>query len=630
MPMGIGIGLSITRGEGGAWWDAAAYLDADFAFARYAYLNSQYDEAGWLAATGASASGITRTFLGVAKAGAAELLVNGNGSSAAGWTAFGGSGVSLVSTGGELVLTPPGATSTGADGFGQITATEIGKAYLLTIGNYRRGTTINYSVEGRISPQLLGNLGSSTGSTANNATSTPMSGRCAGAAESVQMGVGVRIIGTAGASSGTSIFDDLSFREAVPFQGFEAGGIAAVIKGVLPPSNASAKVVFQTDDDSPNNRNYVRVVYGTDQRLRVIVRGANAEVANLDLGVMSNNASFEMVFSAATNAFRAALIGGPVVADTSGNFPGVGTMRIGRSAVGETWDGTITRVRVLPALSEAEFYLRAAGVSSIVAWGDSLTASAGASSSSTQYPSVASAAFAPARSVVNQGVGGQTSTQIAARMGAQSILVTLSGNQIPASGGVAVTAKNINVLFNSGTFTGTQAGWLSGVYGTMSTDASGNWTFTRASAGSVVPVSPDTAFVPELGAKLRARTAWLWLGRNGAQSGYTVEGDIAAAVASLGHSRYLVGAIITSSADSAGGISTIAARNSALAATYGTRFVDLMAALQAANDGSANDLADIAAGYTPRSKRSDAIHLNDAGYAVVAAAFKAAHDAFGW
>jgi hypothetical protein len=34
-------------------------------------------------------------------------------------------------------------------------------------------------------------------------------------------------------------------------------------------------------------------------------------------------------------------------------------------------------------------------------------------------------------------------------------------------------------------------------------------------------------------------------------------------------------------------------------------------ALQAANDGSANDLADVAAGYTPRSLRYDGGHITD-------------------
>jgi lysophospholipase L1-like esterase len=63
---------------------------------------------------------------------------------------------------------------------------------------------------------------------------------------------------------------------------------------------------------------------------------------------------------------------------------------------------------------------------------------------------------------------------------------------------------------------------------------------------------------------------------------------------------------------------------------YGPRFVDVLAALRVAVDGSPEDAADVAAGYVPRSKRSDPVHLNDAGYAIVAATLKARHDAMGF
>lgn len=269
-------------------------------------------------------------------------------------------------------------------------------------------------------------------------------------------------------------------------------------------------------------------------------------------------------------------------------------------------------------------------VTDIVAWGDSLTAGAGASSSATRYPAVAGDSFSPVRDVSNQGIGGQTSTQIAARMGAQPIEITVTGNEIPASGGVAVTAKNINTLVNSGVFSGSMHGTVAGVYGRITTDASGNWTFTRSDAGSATACPADSVFVPALADTFNETTSWLWAGRNGAQSGYTVAGDIAAAAAMITTGRYLVGAILTSADDSAGNITALQALNASLASTYGSRFVDLMAILQAANDGSANDLADIAAGYTPRSLRSDAVHLNDAGYAIVAAAWKNATVAMGW
>lgn len=67
-----------------------------------------------------------------------------------------------------------------------------------------------------------------------------------------------------------------------------------------------------------------------------------------------------------------------------------------------------------------------------------------------------------------------------------------------------------------------------------------------------------------------------------------------------------------------------------LLATYGARFLDIRAYLQSKNDGSGNDLADIAGGLVPRSLRSDTIHLNDTGYQHVAEAVHARLGGLGW
>ncbi|MFD1912806.1 hypothetical protein [Halodurantibacterium flavum] len=392
----------------------------------------------------------------------------------------------------------------------------------------------------------------------------------------------------------------------------------------------------------------------------------------------------------------------------------------------------------------------------VVAWGDSLTAGAGATAAAS-YPAVAQGLFAPRRTILNEGIGGQTSTQIAARQGAVPIPVTLAapipmrldrawdfaeglggwqsraaanppavvrtegnalvieavgtpqsgaqvwlGETLPAGtrctldfdidmggsgwvevglanapsashptgdwaasagfsvGGrrslnltvgsalsqtansililahtrvgtyrisnltltahstVAVPEKGVNVLVQSGAFTGTIAGSIGGIAGVMSTDASGAWTFTRSVAG---PVGTGTTgvFLPAKAATLKDHTAWIWAGRNNFGAPSVVKADIAAMVAHLGHDRFLVGAVLPSANDTASGVQTIATLNADLAAAYGARFVDLVAALQAAGTG-ADDAGDVAAGRIPRSLRSDAIHLNAAGYAVVATA----------
>lgn len=394
----------------------------------------------------------------------------------------------------------------------------------------------------------------------------------------------------------------------------------------------------------------------------------------------------------------------------------------------------------------------------VACWGDSLTAGAGVTGTGFRYPAVASALYAPARVMVNEGIGGQTSTQVAARQGGVPILTSVTGGAIPirlervwdfsaglsgwssriaanppavvrAEGGAMVieavgtpqsgaqvwlgetlpqgtvcklefdidmgstgwievglvsatsashfsggwsvstgfsaggrksltltigssleptansilfmshtrvgtyrisnvslsvqsvariSARSVNVLTNSGAFSGTIDGTLAGVAGTMSTSATGEWSFTRAAVGPAVPVASNTPFIPAKAGTLRDHTAWIWVGRNNFANPAQVKSDIAAMVAWLGHGRYRVGSVLPSASDTVSGIGTINTLNADLAAIYGTRYVNILGALRAAGNGGAEDNADIAAGYVPRSLRSDAVHLNNAGYAVVA------------
>lgn len=405
----------------------------------------------------------------------------------------------------------------------------------------------------------------------------------------------------------------------------------------------------------------------------------------------------------------------------------------------------------------------------IVAWGDSLTQGAGASTAALSYPAVAAGLFSPPRDIAIRGNGGQGSQSIAIRQGGLPLLISVADNVIPAweptaspqswpfdagidgffaqwisnltwadgaltgrktsgsswggvgravsiasgklvivefdllavdpglglqvgllGGGswgqvgdrgyplspghykfsfvtnkvcdtlaiagfatgvtgdftldnvsltafdtqvaVAVTARNNNILTSGGAYTGTTSGSVAGVEGTITTDASGNWTFRRESAGPDVPVPADAQFTIAETAQLRPRIAWIWSGRNDYIAPATVKANIAAMIAFLGHSRFLVASVLNASGEGTGSsaLNTITALNADLAGLYGRRFVDLRAALLVNHNGSSGDLDDIAAGITPRSLRSDNIHLNDAGYAVVAEVMQAATAARGW
>lgn len=536
--IGPRLGLA-SMGSGRGWSRSGSILDADFAAGRFAFRGRNYaDRHAFLAAIGGSeASGAISIGPYIAP-GAPELISNGSfASGTVGWTTtqagLGPATNAVVA--GELVVSSNGANSPFA---GQGVAVAPGRAYQAR-GSVR-GAGAGFGPNLWITPNangtgFMGSVGHINATT--DLVETVCTFATVGAATT--MYVGARAIFNP--ASGSFGLDNYSCRECVPFAGFVPMALSGVVEATTPAAASGTKILWQTDDGAidftsgaPTERNYIRLCWDAGKHLHLLVSaqavtGSTTTQADLDLGLVEVSTSFRVAFSAAPNAFIAARDGQPALSDASGAFPGAAQMRIGRGqATSNNWDGTISRVTLFAATKTVEEVenLSSALVGNLVAaWGDSLTAGAGASGAATTYPAVAATLFAPDRAVSNRGIGGQTSTQIAARMNARPILVTAATDQLPASGSVAITAKNINVLRDAGSFAGALAGSLAGVHGTMSTDASGNWSFIRTVAGSAVACPPGTPFVTDVGLSLRHRTAWLWMGRNGAQSGFTVAGE---------------------------------------------------------------------------------------------------------
>ncbi len=186
---------------------------------------------------------------------------------------------------------------------------------------------------------------------------------------------------------------------------------------------------------------------------------------------------------------------------------------------------------------------------------------------------------------------------------------------------VAVTSKNNNILTSGGSFTGNATGTLAGVHGNLTTDSNGNWTFIRDSEGPAVSCPENSLFTLDEPAFFRNHTAWIWAGNNGvstASDAAATKADIAAMIDFMGHKRFLVLSVLASTDANAARVAVLQQMNRDLADIYGHRFVDVYSALLSAGNGSAEDNADIAAGYTPRSLRTDTIHLTTAGSTVVA------------
>lgn len=203
--------------------------------------------------------------------------------------------------------------------------------------------------------------------------------------------------------------DDVSVKEVVPYEGFVAGQLSGRIRGTTPPAASGNKVVLQFDGNEERNR--VRIVWDSTKHLRLIVTMANAEQANLDLGIVETSTDFDIRFSCASNAFSAWLEGGPLVTDTSGTMPGLACLRIGGSFTGEAWDGTLGQVDLWPTTQSLAPLVDTD--KTIAVYGDSTAAGAGASSYAKSWYWLLYTSYAPLRSGYQNATGGQAITTLA-------------------------------------------------------------------------------------------------------------------------------------------------------------------------------------------------------------------------
>ncbi|KJF21972.1 hypothetical protein C7T36_18490 [Rhodococcus sp. AD45-ID] len=274
----------------------------------------------------------------------------------------------------------------------------------------------------------------------------------------------------------------------------------------------------------------------------------------------------------------------------------------------------------------------------VVGVGDSLTAHGGW---------LARVATLLSMTAVNLGVAGQTTTEIAFRQGGTVPLLTVSGNSIPATGPVTVTALNPTGAYrDSGgetTIPFTFDGTLAGVPGTLTENGQltpATWTFTRTTGGSAIACPPGTPFYASQGVPQRSRLQVIWAGRNNTSKPDIAIRDLKAMVANLAtaQKRYLVCSVTNGQAEPVGsvGYQRVATINDMLKAEYGTRFVDVRRYLidngltDAGLTPTTDDTTAIAEDRIPPSLHSDPIHFTTAGYTAVGNCIAAAITSKGW
>ncbi|MFP3564680.1 hypothetical protein [Paraburkholderia sp. SIMBA_030] len=247
--------------------------------------------------------------------------------------------------------------------------------------------------------------------------------------------------------------------------------------------------------------------------------------------------------------------------------------------------------------------------------------------------------------VNKQGIGGQTSWQIAFRQGSYNPNLIPAGGSIPASGAVSVTRDSTAIAIgNLANVALTWTGTWAGVHGTLAMDNSFNYTFTRDTAGSAVAVSPSAPFyVDTWSTDLNPQVFW-W-GRNNYANPTQVLSDVAKGIAFLKplNKRFVVLSVLngdfsTEYVGQTGYNQIVTQINAVLAATYPNNYIDVRRTLINNATGSIEDQRCVTNDVPPTSLRAyytatstqDALHLNDAGYAIVANAIYAFIQSKGW
>lgn len=260
--------------------------------------------------------------------------------------------------------------------------------------------------------------------------------------------------------------------------------------------------------------------------------------------------------------------------------------------------------------------------------GDSMTQGAGGEGMGyVEVLRALMAAHGSTAEVKNRGVGGETSTTIAARMGGYPFIVLPVAGLIP----VTTTPFEITLLPINGQmpaplkqgYVAPMPGRLGTVRGTFSRTESGGvltYFFTRATAGAEVVANRPLPLYLDVGIESLGDIQIIWIGQNGDPSftGALTARAIQDAKAIIQQmtaldKRYLV-------MSKPGGTSAQDAEDALWFAEFGRRFIPIrqyMVKYGLADAGitpTAQDLIDIANGTVPSSLRVDPTHFNPAAY----------------
>lgn len=277
----------------------------------------------------------------------------------------------------------------------------------------------------------------------------------------------------------------------------------------------------------------------------------------------------------------------------------------------------------------------------IICWGDSLTY--GWQGEGVSYPLVLRERLKNGGldiPVVNMGSPGEDSLTIAGRSGGIPFLVAedvvIGADTVPVE--IAISSYDGRRVMPSLTKdVGINECFIGGIAGTLKIVEHRNpesaYTFTRSTPGEAVTVSAGTEIVTEAGIHYQDYLSVLFIGTNG---GYDSLDDLVAqqnaiiASRTANTDRFLIVGLTYGTGEEQ------RAYDHAMYAEYGERYFNLREYLctygmaDAGLTPTANDLHEMQVGSVPGSLRSDLIHFNAAGYALVGDAIYEKMNALGY
>lgn len=316
------------------WFDVDALIDLDFERGRFRFNGVNYSSlAAVVSAMGGTAAGNVLS-VGPYDIGEPALYSSDFSAGIDGWLeAANAANGSIAAVGGNLV-----ATATSSYSIAKTVTTTKRLAALVS------GTML--SRNGLTAPALAAGSASNL---AVNGTASISLGSPAPQTKSIVAGAGPTslFVGASMGGTGDLGLNAVSAKEVHPYVGFTFGELSYEIDFTAPAAASGNKVLLQWGCADEDHR--VRLVYDASTNLRQITTTGATEGSNLDLGAVTVETRHTARGSCKQDLMFANLDGGTVGADTSATFPPLGLFWVGRSATGETFDGTIHRVKIYAA-----------------------------------------------------------------------------------------------------------------------------------------------------------------------------------------------------------------------------------------------------------------------------------------